>query len=547
MVPFLSRLSPIPCFPSYTGPYTVGTVDVEIPVTNLNEQSVGNSNSTQPYEPLTSPDSSLTTIAYRLYYPCSSPAAKPSSKPAYWISNPQHETLAGYARFLGASASLSQFFSYLPQQLYHVKIPAVKDAPLLPTASGNKWPLLIFSHGLGGSRQAYSHLCGSLASQGMIVAAADHRDGSKPNAFITNPEDPKQTREIHYRSLPHSASPETFRGRDAQLSIRFWELTCLLESIKLLDSGNSITNLLQTSSSQNPLSSFASSINLAPSSIALSGHSFGASTALAFYKRAFYSDAFSPQGASLGGTLWTPPPSSAAARLLSTPQTPLFLLDLWALPLDSPDNSALHSAPLPWYHSPPSIQQPPTSAEHRASTTLAILSSAFHNWTSNFRSVCRHLSPPRASGPLDKPFLFYPQRSAHLSQSDFGLLFPRLTKWLAKAEEPARILELNVRAITEVLRRRQVLPESEAGAEFGDGDEADEEDGFTLVDAKEEAKGDWRILDTSVVERVRGWMYVDVEAGAEGRESHAARETGGRDVTAESEPALGGEELAERR
>ena len=42
--------------------------------------------------------------------------------------------------------------------------------------------------------------------------------------------------------------------------------------------------------------------------------------------------------------------------------------------------------------------------------------------------------------------------SAHLSQSDFGVLFPWLTKRAFGAKEPARALRLNTRAILQVLR-----------------------------------------------------------------------------------------------
>lgn len=37
---------------------------------------------------------------------------------------------------------------------------------------------MVFSHGLGGSRNSYCHLLGSLASHGVVVVAAEHRDGS---------------------------------------------------------------------------------------------------------------------------------------------------------------------------------------------------------------------------------------------------------------------------------------------------------------------------------------------------------------------------------
>ncbi|KAJ9638140.1 hypothetical protein H2204_004451 [Knufia peltigerae] len=50
------------------------------------------------------------------------------------------------------------------------------------------------------------------------------------------------------------------------------------------------------------------------------------------------------------------------------------------------------------------------------------------------------------------PKMFLIPNSAHLSQSDFGVLFPRLTRYLMKAQEPEETLNLNVRAVLAVMR-----------------------------------------------------------------------------------------------
>ena len=96
MASLLSRLNPVPYFPAYTGPYRVGTVDVEL--------EAGTQPSAGP-----SPDPAISTVSFRIFYPCEIPKKAP--KPVYWIPPPQHEVVSAYARFLGASSRLAQFIA----------------------------------------------------------------------------------------------------------------------------------------------------------------------------------------------------------------------------------------------------------------------------------------------------------------------------------------------------------------------------------------------------------------------------------------------------
>lgn len=68
--------------------------------------------------------------------------------------------------------------------IYGTTFPAKPSTPLLPPPKGKKWPLIIFSHGVGTSRLMYSTFCGEMASQGYIVCAIEHRDGTSPCSTI---------------------------------------------------------------------------------------------------------------------------------------------------------------------------------------------------------------------------------------------------------------------------------------------------------------------------------------------------------------------------
>lgn len=49
-------------------------------------------------------------------------------------------------------------------------------------------PCVVFTHGMAGMSQSYSHYLGSIASHGVVVAAVEHRDGSGPGTIIHYPD-----------------------------------------------------------------------------------------------------------------------------------------------------------------------------------------------------------------------------------------------------------------------------------------------------------------------------------------------------------------------
>ena len=378
---------------------------------------------------------------------------------------------------------------------------------------------MVFSHGLGGTRNSYSHLCGSLSSYGLIVVAPEHRDGSAPITFIrepvevdgTNAPNPSRDRfatttlkqAIDYQKIPHRPGKDVEDGRNRQLRIRLRELALLFEALRKIDQGHHLTNLDCTFASSSPaenglgLNAFYGCLDVQrPGSIVWAGHSFGVATVIQFVKSVYYDPPSEPLPTS---TLFTPDRSSSLVRQI-TPSSPLVLLDPWAMPLTGESTRWLFEKPLPTY----------TPAGPHGRNIIAILSEAFFKWDDNLKHTKRVLSAdPRSASDSSnggqKLRIFYAVRSAHLSQSDFGILFPWLTKKLCEAEEPERTLKLNVRAILQMLREQAYEVEAISRVDWEDPD-------VTQVTCEEgHSRHDWAILAPDGA--VRGWVSITLDDG----------------------------------
>lgn len=92
---WMSTLNPVPSFPSYSGPYNVGSFDVEIPISQLKS-------------PSPAPESSVSTVSFRVFYPCESGSQE---RAVQWVPTPQRGYVSAYARFLGAGSAFAQMFA----------------------------------------------------------------------------------------------------------------------------------------------------------------------------------------------------------------------------------------------------------------------------------------------------------------------------------------------------------------------------------------------------------------------------------------------------
>ena len=180
--------------PPYTGPYSVGAIDLEAPCESRTIHDA-------IYKDSGEPAFKLDTVLFTLYYPSERGAV--SSHPHHsWITKPAALTAEGYARFAGINNYFTNsFFSFgLWGLAGSTTIPAEVDVPLegskeepndesrakttTTNADKERFPVVVFSHGMASSRTSYTQYCGELASRGYVVAAVEHRDGSGPGTAI---------------------------------------------------------------------------------------------------------------------------------------------------------------------------------------------------------------------------------------------------------------------------------------------------------------------------------------------------------------------------
>ncbi len=380
---------------------------------------------------------------------------------------------------------------------------------------------MIFSHGLGGNRNAYSHVAGSLASHGVVVICPEHRDGSAAVSFVRDPAAQhrffkRSTRSvIPYHRIPHQETPEVWHTRNQQMRLRCWELGLVHEAVLGIDETADLVNL-NSSTPAAALEQFVGRLNVhEPGSIIWAGHSFGAASIVQFIKSTYYADL--PAVAAIEEPLFAPRPGSRI-RAQVTEKNPTILLDMWCFPLLAQSTRALYTLPLPVYGD---VGSAPGGA-----ALMAVESETFFKWTAHLHTTAKVLSPDptapvvspsdyaRPSGVrLPEPNFFYVAHSAHLNQSDFGLLFPWLTKRVFGAEQPERALRLNVRAILQMLRINDVPVAQTWVGDLVEGTKVDKLGITGRVEHMGHADGindDKAILDRSGESRVEAWHLIDI-------------------------------------
>src|SRR5947207_447863 len=127
-----------PVLPKYPGPYQVGSTDVEIPLSESKKFDLI--------------ETSVETVLVRLFYPADSSAFTKKATPPTWLPQPSMEYAKGYADFLKLPILPAALAISLV--VYNTTIPVIENAPPI-TPPSSRLPVMIFSHGLGGSRNTY--------------------------------------------------------------------------------------------------------------------------------------------------------------------------------------------------------------------------------------------------------------------------------------------------------------------------------------------------------------------------------------------------------
>ncbi|KIJ20333.1 hypothetical protein PAXINDRAFT_96552, partial [Paxillus involutus ATCC 200175] len=274
--------------PKPGGRFPVGaiTFKLAVPPCSLSRAKVSSTTSSELKHALV-----LQEVVFTAYYPACVQSTR-TPKGLSWLLRPLRESWLGYASFSGVFSWLLWPTVYLYGAL--LKIPVHPDAPLLnpldtAPSKPSPWPLVIFSHGLGGSRTAYSQICTAMASSGHVVLALEHRDGSG-HAVTSSSFDPiLYIKEADLVWPPDHPAAEcnllSFRGD--QLNFRRREIYHAFQAIRNLvrDGHQDCQGHLQTTEGSSlDWSSWSSAghekVIQCDENVVLVGHSFGGATVL---------------------------------------------------------------------------------------------------------------------------------------------------------------------------------------------------------------------------------------------------------------------------
>lgn len=173
----------------------------------------------------------------------------------------------GICQFFG----MPRLASFVNWCISDVRVPVnVNSAPI---TGNNRFPVAVFSHGLGGNRIIYNTVCCEMASQGMVVAAVEHADESASATYYLDPEN-KHKKWIDYLPGVNKLANE-WEVRNRQVRQRAIECSEALNCLEAINSGTLDT--VDTGGFN--LQQLFNRLDLEQGA-AIVGHSFGGATAL---------------------------------------------------------------------------------------------------------------------------------------------------------------------------------------------------------------------------------------------------------------------------
>ncbi|CAN8101330.1 unnamed protein product [Discula destructiva] len=458
--------------PHYTGPFNVGYLEMELPAKNPQTFSHIKREHKHALQ--------LDTVLFSIYYPTSDdPAADASGGPT-WLSRPRVPTAHGYAKEF--SLPSLPVTAYMAATCMLTKLPARRNAKVAqkakpPSASASAdhttgaadgqqrsgdgrpmFPVVVFSHGLGGSRTMYSTVCGDLASYGFVVVAMEHRDGSGARSYVNVPPDrdspelsqgekESSTDEVQAKEnsagggapeshdeLPKArsytvdyifpkdnaadTSPLNEKGvdrelRSAQIEMRLAEIDEAFEALQTINAGDPEDRIRKCNLRRKPNRGASSrglegidwadwKGRLSLENVTAMGHSFGGATTVQILR---LNDRFSWIGQGI-------------------------LLDVWG----------------------PATPEVPSGSEQTISKPLlSIGSEAFMHWQDNLDKVTEICT--EASQRNNLCWMMTVRGTTHLSQADFAVLYPRwMSLFLKTLINPFRGIYLTIAPTLEFLK-----------------------------------------------------------------------------------------------
>jgi len=245
------------------------------------------------YQDVMTPGPADEGVFVRFYYPSIHPLNETINKHDLWPIWADDDYLIGFVKFMQAvlvkwpSWAPRGEFMYIDQVSYiaplmhlgcthvwkflngRVHCPILKNAAI---STEKKWPIIVFSHGMGCSRFAYSRICTDLASHGFVVAATEHRDASGAVSF---------TMEGGVKTwIPHrriTDAEKEYTVRNQQLHFRVAEVKRTMDLVVKLNNGGEVLNVLEDAK-EFDLSMFKNSMEI--DNPVLAGHSYGGATTL---------------------------------------------------------------------------------------------------------------------------------------------------------------------------------------------------------------------------------------------------------------------------